>query len=154
MNLRIYFANCFLSGPNATTFISPAEIFPTRVRCTGHGFSAGMGKLGAVIAQVFFAPMIKKGATHDNPTPWIHGVMQIFALFMFLGMLTSLFVPEGKRARLEELSGEKNDVYELQFRSRFFTGGSRERGRGMPGAVIDREAGLGRGEGGKWWKLG
>jgi PHS family inorganic phosphate transporter-like MFS transporter len=104
----------FNFGPNATTFITPAEIFPTRVRSTGHGFSAGMGKLGAVFAQIFFAPMIKKGATHDNPTPWIHGVMQIFALFMFLGMLTSFLVPESKRARLEELAGEKEDVYELQ----------------------------------------
>ncbi|KAJ4374236.1 hypothetical protein N0V83_002977 [Neocucurbitaria cava] len=104
----------FNFGPNATTFITPAEIFPTRVRSTGHGFSAGLGKLGAVFAQIFFAPMIKKGATHDNPTPWIHGVMQIFALFMFLGMLTSLLVPESKRARLEELAGEKDDVYELQ----------------------------------------
>ncbi|KNG44215.1 phosphate:h+ symporter [Stemphylium lycopersici] len=104
----------FNFGPNATTFISPAEIFPTRVRCTGHGFSAGMGKLGAVFAQIFFAPMIKRGATHENPTPWIHGVMQIFALFMFLGMLTSFLVPESKQARLEALAGEKDDVYELQ----------------------------------------
>ncbi|EUC48050.1 hypothetical protein COCMIDRAFT_3010 [Bipolaris oryzae ATCC 44560] len=104
----------FNFGPNATTFITPAEIFPTRVRSTAHGFSAGMGKLGAVFAQIFFAPMIKRGATHDNPTPWIHGVMQIFALFMFLGMLTSFLVPESKRARLEELAGEKDDVYELQ----------------------------------------
>jgi PHS family inorganic phosphate transporter-like MFS transporter len=104
----------FNFGPNATTFITPAEIFPTRVRSTGHGFSAGMGKLGAVFAQIFFAPMIKRGATHDNPTPWIHGVMQIFALFMFLGMLTSFLVPESKGARLEELAGEKEDVYELQ----------------------------------------
>lgn len=107
----------FNFGPNATTFITPAEIFPTRVRSTGHGFSAGMGKLGAVFAQIFFAPMIKRGATHDNPTPWIHGVMQIFALFMFLGMLTSFLVPESKRARLEELAGEKEDVYELQANS-------------------------------------
>lgn len=73
-----------------------------------------MGKLGAVFAQIFFAPMIKRGASHDNPTPWIHGVMQIFALFMFLGMLTSLLVPESKQARLEALAGEKDDVYELQ----------------------------------------
>lgn len=107
----------FNFGPNATTFITPAEIFPTRVRSTGHGFSAGMGKLGAVLAQIFFTPMIKRGATHDNPTPWIHGVMQIFALSMFLGMLTSFLVPESKRARLEELAGEKDDVYELQVNS-------------------------------------
>ena len=66
--------------------------------------------------------MIKRGATHDNPTPWIHGVMQIFALFMFLGMLTTWVVPESKRQRLEDLAGEKDDVYELQFRSEFYRG--------------------------------
>ncbi|ORY11515.1 major facilitator superfamily domain-containing protein [Clohesyomyces aquaticus] len=142
----------FNFGPNATTFITPAEIFPTRVRSTGHGISAGMGKLGAVIAQTVFAPMIKKGATHDNPTPWIHGVMQIFALFMFLGMLTSLLIPEGKGQSLEELAGEKHDVYELQFRSGFFGGERGGRGRG------GGRAGMGRGrdsdETHRWWKLG
>ena len=102
-----------------------------------------MGKLGAVIAQVIFAPLIKKGATHENPTPWIHGVMQIFALFMFLGMLTSLLVPEGKKQRLEDLSGEKTDPYELQFRSGFFRANLGERGgRGDPESWK-----------GHWWKL-
>lgn len=110
--------------------------------------------------------MIKRGATHDNPTPWIHGVMQIFALFMFLGMLVSLLVPESKSARLEELSGEKEDVYELQFRSGFYTGSDRggARGRGIARGGIGRGVGRGRGAGdadgegdvekGKWWKLG
>jgi PHS family inorganic phosphate transporter-like MFS transporter len=161
-----------LIGPNATTFITPAEIFPTRVRSTGHGISAGFGKLGAVIAQIFFAPMIKRGATHDNPTPWIHGVMQIFALFMFLGCLTSLLVPESKSARLEELAGEGEDIYELQFRSQFYTGGERSSRVSAPSGtgsalgsgdqyVRGRGRGSGRGseaeedpEKGKWWKLG
>lgn len=160
----------FNFGPNATTFITPAEIFPTRVRCTGHGFSAGMGKLGAVFAQIFFAPMIKKGATHDNPTPWIHGVMQIFALFMFLGMLTSLLVPETKRARLEELAGEKEDVYEFQasqWRNRGGAAGSGgdveapatvvQRGSGSASARTGRSSdgiiGDGDIEKGKWWQL-
>jgi MFS family permease len=30
-------------GPNMTTFIYPAELFPTEVRTTGHGISAGPG---------------------------------------------------------------------------------------------------------------
>ncbi|KAH8727003.1 major facilitator superfamily domain-containing protein [Phaeosphaeriaceae sp. PMI808] len=157
----------FNFGPNATTFITPAEIFPTRVRSTGHGFSAGMGKLGAVFAQIFFAPMIKKGATHANPTPWIHGVMQIFALFMFLGMLTSLLVPESKQARLEALAGEMDDVYELQAGQRRNRGGaastmtveaqarrayraswSARSGRSTEGIMGEHDAGKG-----KWWKF-
>src|SRR5580692_8586168 len=33
-------------GPNTTTFVYPAEIFPVDVRTTAHGISAGAGKLG------------------------------------------------------------------------------------------------------------
>jgi len=33
-------------GPNSTTFVYPAEIFPVRARTTGHGIAAGTGKLG------------------------------------------------------------------------------------------------------------
>lgn len=101
-----------------------------------------MGKLGAVIAQVCFAPMIKKGATHENPTPWIHGVMQIFALFMLLGMGTSWLVPESKRVRLEELAGEKEDVYKLQagsWRDRLGVAGSAAGSRGS--GAGDRRSG-------------
>ena len=43
--IAFFFANF---GPNATTFIIPAELYPTRYRSTGHGFSAAMGKLGAI----------------------------------------------------------------------------------------------------------
>ena len=35
-------------GPNLTTYIIPAEAFPTCVRATCHGLSAASGKLGAV----------------------------------------------------------------------------------------------------------
>ena len=36
-------------GPNTTTFVYPAEIFPVRVRTTSHGIAAASGKLGAFI---------------------------------------------------------------------------------------------------------
>ena len=38
-------------GPNATTFVIPGEVFPTRYRSTAHGISAALGKLGAIISQ-------------------------------------------------------------------------------------------------------
>lgn len=43
-------------GPNATTFLLPVEVFPTRLRATGHGFAAACGKAGATFG-VFFLPM-------------------------------------------------------------------------------------------------
>jgi len=34
-------------GPNTTTIVYPAEIFPVRVRTTSHGIAAAGGKIGA-----------------------------------------------------------------------------------------------------------
>lgn len=40
----------FNFGPNSTTFIYPAELFPTAVRSSGHGIAAASGKLGAIVS--------------------------------------------------------------------------------------------------------
>lgn len=45
--------NIFMNmGPNATTFIIPAEIFPTHLRGTAHGLAAAMAKFGAMIGLI------------------------------------------------------------------------------------------------------
>ena len=41
-------------GPNATTFLIPAEIFPTEMRTFCHGICAASGKLGALTAAILF----------------------------------------------------------------------------------------------------
>ncbi|KAH7383113.1 putative inorganic phosphate transporter PHO84 [Cadophora sp. MPI-SDFR-AT-0126] len=100
----------FNFGPNSTTFIVPGECFPTRYRSTSHGFSAASGKVGAIIAQVVFGPLrtrgAKPGAKGRDASPWLNHIMQIFALFMLCGFLTSFLIPETKRKTLEELAGE------------------------------------------------
>ena len=35
-------------GPNCTTFLLAGELYPTDVRTTAHGTSAGVAKLGAL----------------------------------------------------------------------------------------------------------
>lgn len=45
----------FNFGPNATTYILPAELFPTRYRASCHGISAATGKLGSILVQLFSA---------------------------------------------------------------------------------------------------
>ncbi|KAJ7491749.1 major facilitator superfamily domain-containing protein [Mycena galericulata] len=42
----------FNFGANVTTFVVPAEAFPTRVRGFSHGLSAACGKCGAIIASL------------------------------------------------------------------------------------------------------
>jgi len=102
----------FNFGPNMTTFIVPGECFPTRYRSTSHGISAASGKLGAVIAQAAIAPLrvrgAVKGASGRAASPWLPHVLEIFALFMFLGIFTTLLIPETARKTLEELNGEED----------------------------------------------
>ncbi|MFS8003467.1 putative ABC-type phosphate transporter [Helianthus anomalus] len=40
------------SGPNFTTFVLPAEIFPARLRSTCHGISGAAGKAGAIVGRL------------------------------------------------------------------------------------------------------
>lgn len=104
----------FNAGPNSTTFVVPGECFPTRYRSTSHGISAASGKVGAIIAQVVFGPLKTMGANPElaktDPrwtNPFIAHIMQIFALFMLLGLFSSFLIPETARKTLEELCGEE-----------------------------------------------
>ncbi|CAD8162290.1 unnamed protein product [Paramecium pentaurelia] len=89
-------ANLFNNfGPNATTFIIPGEVFPTRYRSTCHGISAAAGKLGAIISQVWFL-----GLGADN----FKAIMLTFAIFMIIGLAFTFLIPETKGKSLEEIS--------------------------------------------------
>ncbi|WP_121444999.1 MFS transporter [Brockia lithotrophica] len=46
------------AGPNSTTYILPAELFPTRLRATGSGFAAAAAKGGATLG-VFLIPLVQ-----------------------------------------------------------------------------------------------
>jgi PHS family inorganic phosphate transporter-like MFS transporter len=48
-----------------TTFIVPAEAFPTRARATGHGISAASGKMGAAIGAALMPLLVSGGAGMD-----------------------------------------------------------------------------------------
>lgn len=86
-------------GPNATTFLIPAEVFPTRVRGTAHGISAAAGKCGAVLTAFAF------GSVED--AIGLSGVLGIFSGVMALTALVTLWIPETKGRTLAEI---ENDV--------------------------------------------
>jgi len=87
----------FNFGANSTTFIMPAEVFPTRVRGFAHGFSAACGKTGAVIASLGFAT----AATHIGTS----NVLWIFFGISLAGACCTILVPEttGRDADLVDL---------------------------------------------------
>ncbi|KAJ5724691.1 hypothetical protein N7493_006419 [Penicillium malachiteum] len=74
------------SGPNSTTFLIPAEVFPTRVRSTAHGISAAAGKCGAIIAAFAF------GSVED--AIGLYGILGLFSGVMLLNTLVTLLIPE------------------------------------------------------------
>lgn len=84
-------------GPNATTFVYPSEIFPVRVRTTGHGIAAAMGKLGG-FAGVFTFPFFMNW----HGLPAAEGAAAVVGL---MGLLVTIFLlPETKGKSLEEIS--------------------------------------------------
>ena len=84
-------------GPNATTFVYPAELFPVEARTTGHGIAAAAGKIGGFIG-VFMFPILMA---------W-NGLMAAeaaAAIASVLGLIVTLtMLPETKGKSLEELS--------------------------------------------------
>ncbi|CDP21515.1 unnamed protein product [Coffea canephora] len=107
-SLTFFFANF---GPNATTFIVPAEIFPARLRATCHGISAASGKSGAIVGAfgfLYLAQNQDKTKTDAGYPPGIgmRNSLIVLAVINLLGALFTFLVPESKGKSLEEISGE------------------------------------------------
>ncbi len=83
-------------GPNMTTFIYPAELFPTEVRTTGHGVSAGAGKLGAFIGAFLFPDLL---ASHLG----LRRAMVIAGIVALARLVLTMTLPETRGKSLEEL---------------------------------------------------
>jgi MFS family permease len=93
-------------GPNVTTFVLPGELFPTRLRATGHGISAGIGKLGAFIG-VFLFPVLQGSLG-------LRGTLLLTAGISVLGALLTLVLPEPAGRTLEDISGEADVIAEAE----------------------------------------
>ncbi|ORX52474.1 MFS general substrate transporter [Hesseltinella vesiculosa] len=94
-------------GANATTFIIPGEVFPTKVRASAHGISAASGKAGAILASFAFNVVVEIGDTTPGQHAFLPETLGIFAGVMFLGLIvTYFFVPESKGMDLEEFEEE------------------------------------------------
>lgn len=99
--LTFFFANF---GPNSTTFVLPAELFPTRLRSTCHAISAASGKAGAI-----FSAFVVQSYTLDGSTPKIKKAMYFMAFTNMLGIFFTFCVSETKGRSLEEISGEDEE---------------------------------------------
>jgi len=99
--LLVYGVSYFFTefGPNVTTFVYPAEVFPVMVRTTAHGIAAALGKVGAFIGAFIFPYLLT--------TYHLQGAMAFAAVISFAGLvLTVLTLPEPNQRSLEDISDE------------------------------------------------
>jgi hypothetical protein len=94
-------------GPNSTTFVLPSELFPVRARTTGHGISAGLGKLGAFVG-VFLVPSLQ---AHIG----LRGMLIVAALASVGGMALTLLLPEPAGRSLDEVAA--GNIVQLRARN-------------------------------------
>ncbi len=88
-------------GPNTTTFVYPAEIFPVRVRTTCHGIAAASGKIGAFIGTYALTSLLSSTG--------LGRVSLLVAVIAAAGALVTVWLlPEPKGKSLEELSETAN----------------------------------------------
>ena len=102
--LVIYGISYFFAefGPNTTTFVLSAELYPVNMRTTGPGLSAGIAKVGAFIG-VFVFPILSAALG-------IAGTLRITFAFAMVGVLLTLLLPEPARKDMEVVSYEETLV--------------------------------------------
>ncbi len=84
-------------GPNATTFILPAELFPTSMRASAHGIATSAAKLGAAFG-IFLMPILRSSVG-------IPSTLIVVAATTILGLLvTAIFQVHTTGRSLEEIN--------------------------------------------------
>ncbi len=102
--LLVYGVSYFFTefGPNMTTFVMPSELYPVEMRATGHGISAGIGKLGAFIG-VFLFPLL-------NDWFGLRGTLLLTAGIAASGFALTLVLPEPAGRSLEDMPLGRRDT--------------------------------------------
>ncbi len=102
--LLVYGVSYFFTefGPNMTTFVLPSELFPVTMRTTGHGISAGIGKLGAFIG-VFLFPVLQSSLG-------LRGTLALTAGVAAIGFALTLVLPEPAGLSLDDVTASPRET--------------------------------------------
>jgi hypothetical protein len=106
----MYFLSSFFNqfGPNSVTFLVAAEVYPTPIRATAHGFSAAVGKLGALTAAVLYNYIDTQMKFYV--VPWF-GLAGALLTWVFLPDTTGLDLKEQERRWQFIRSGHEEDYH-------------------------------------------
>lgn len=125
----MYFLSSFFNqfGPNAVTFLVAAEVYPTPIRATAHGFSAAVGKLGALFASVLFNYIDTQQIFHV--VPWF-GLGGMLVTWVFLPDTTGLDLKEQERRWQFIRAGREQDYHGIAVHPKHLSLWERMRGVG------------------------
>lgn len=125
----MYFLSSFFNqfGPNAVTFLVAAEVFPTPVRASAHGFSAAAGKLGALTAGVMYNYM--ETQTKFIVVTWF-GLAGALVTWLFLPDTTGLDLKEQERRWAYIRSGREHEYHGVAIHPKHLSMWERWRGVG------------------------
>lgn len=125
----MYFLSSFFNqfGPNSVTFLVAGEVFPTPIRASAHGFSACIGKAGALLASVLYNYI-------DTPTkfyvvPWF-GLAGMILTWLFLPDTTGLDLKEQERRWAYIRAGRDSDYHGIAIHPKHLSLWERIRGVG------------------------
>lgn len=106
----LYFLSSFFNqfGPNSVTFLVAGEVYPTQVRASAHGFSAMIGKAGALLASVLYNYIDNK--TKFLVVPWF-GLAGMLVTLVWLPDTTGLDLKEQERRWQYILEGRAEDYH-------------------------------------------
>ncbi|PMD18559.1 putative inorganic phosphate transporter C8E4.01c [Hyaloscypha hepaticicola] len=125
----MYFLSSFFNqfGPNSTTFLVAAEVYPTPVRASAHGFSAAVGKLGALTAAVMYNYITTQQKFYV--VPWFGLAGMIFTA-LFLPDTTGLDLKEQERRFHYLRQGREQDYHGIAVHPHHLSLWERMRGAG------------------------
>ena len=125
----MYFLSSFFNqfGPNAVTFLVAAEVYPTPIRATAHGFSAACGKLGALTAAILYNYITISQIFHV--VPWF-GLGGMILTLLFLPDTTGLDLKEQERRWQFIRAGRDADYHGIAVHPKHLSWWERFRGVG------------------------
>ena len=125
----MYFLSSFFNqfGPNAVTFLVAAEVYPTPIRATAHGFSAACGKLGALLAAVLYNYIDTQQKFYV--VPWF-GLAGMLVTLLFLPDTTGLDLKEQERRWQFIRAGRESDYHGVAVHPKHLSLWERVRGVG------------------------
>lgn len=125
----MYFLSSFFGqfGPNCVTFLVAAEVYPTPIRATAHGFSAACGKLGALTAAVLYNYIDTQQKFYV--VPWF-GLVGVVITILFLPDTTGLDLKEQERRWQYIRAGRESDYHGVAVHPKHLSLWERYRGAG------------------------